>query len=74
MSYPEMGFPVVAAATRLFDTQVFQHVRLAGPIVKFVLLMLNAFSVEVPAFQGDRKEPGRIRQGLRRGEEPRRPV
>jgi biopolymer transport protein TolQ len=45
MSYPEMGFPVVAAATGLFDTQVFQHVWLAGPIVKFVLLMLIAFSV-----------------------------
>ncbi|MGZ9147780.1 MAG: protein TolQ [Candidatus Deferrimicrobiaceae bacterium] len=40
-----MGFPVTAAATGLFDTQVFQHVLLAGPIVKFVLLMLIVFSV-----------------------------
>ncbi|MGZ8428851.1 MAG: protein TolQ [Candidatus Deferrimicrobiaceae bacterium] len=40
-----MGFPVTAAATGLFDTQVFQHVLLAGPIVKFILLMLIVFSV-----------------------------
>jgi biopolymer transport protein TolQ len=45
MSYPGMGFPVTAAATGLFDTRVFQHVLLAGPIVKFVLLMLILFSI-----------------------------
>ncbi|MGZ8431161.1 MAG: protein TolQ [Candidatus Deferrimicrobiaceae bacterium] len=45
MSYAGMGFPVTAAATGLFDTQVFQHVLLAGPIVKFILLMLIVFSV-----------------------------
>ncbi|MGZ8440316.1 MAG: hypothetical protein ACXWXD_05995, partial [Candidatus Deferrimicrobiaceae bacterium] len=45
MSYAGMGFPVTAAANGLFDTQVFQHVWLAGPIVKFVLLMLIVFSV-----------------------------
>ena len=45
MSYPGPGFPVAAAASGLFDTRVFQHVLLAGPIVKFVLLMLIAFSV-----------------------------
>ncbi|MGZ8472815.1 MAG: protein TolQ [Candidatus Deferrimicrobiaceae bacterium] len=45
MSYAGMGLPVTAAATGLFDTQVFQHVLLAGPIVKFVLLMLIVFSV-----------------------------
>ena len=45
MSYAGMGFPVTAAANGLFDTQVFQHIWLAGPIVKFVLLMLIVFSV-----------------------------
>jgi biopolymer transport protein TolQ len=45
MSYPVLSFPVVAAASGLFDTRVFQHVLLAGPIVKFVLLMLIAFSI-----------------------------
>jgi len=44
---PVSGFnpPVVAAAAGLFDTRVFQHVLLAGPIVKFVLLLLILFSV-----------------------------
>lgn len=37
--------PVVTAAAGLFDTRVFQHVLLAGPIVKFVLLLLVLFSV-----------------------------
>jgi biopolymer transport protein TolQ len=45
MSYTGMSFPVTAAASGLFDTRVFQHVLLAGPIVKFVLLMLIVFSV-----------------------------
>lgn len=45
MSYPGMGFPVTVAETGLFDTRVFQHVLLAGPIVKFVLLMLILFSI-----------------------------
>src|SRR4030066_528010 len=45
MSYAGMGLPVTAAANGLFDPQVFQHVWLAGPIVKFVLLMLIVFSV-----------------------------
>lgn len=44
---PVPGFhpPVVEAAAGLFDTRVFQHVLLAGPIVKFVLLLLILFSV-----------------------------
>jgi biopolymer transport protein TolQ len=45
MSYTGMGFPLTEAATGLFDTQVFQHVMLAGPIVKLVLLLLIVFSV-----------------------------
>ena len=45
MSYMGMGSPVTAAASGLFDTRVFQHVLLAGPIVKLVLLMLVVFSV-----------------------------
>jgi biopolymer transport protein TolQ len=45
MSSPGIGFPVVAAASGMFDTRVFQHILLAGPIVKFVLLMLIVFSV-----------------------------
>lgn len=42
---PFTGFapPVVQAG--VFDTRVFQHVLLAGPIVKFVLVMLIVFSV-----------------------------
>lgn len=40
-----MSLPVVSAATGLFDTKVFQHVLLAGPIVKFVLLLLVVSSV-----------------------------
>lgn len=41
------GLPMVAvpAATQIFDTRVFQHVLLAGPIVKLVLLLLIVFSV-----------------------------
>ena len=44
---PISGFqpPVVAAASGLFDTRVFQHVLLAGPIVKFVLILLVLFSI-----------------------------
>ncbi len=42
MSLPNM--PAYAAAG-LFDTRVFQHILLSGPIVKLVLLMLVAFSV-----------------------------
>ncbi|HBX43448.1 MAG TPA: protein TolQ [Deltaproteobacteria bacterium] len=45
MSHPAIAFPVVAAESGLFDTRVFQHVLLAGPIVKFVLLTLIVFSV-----------------------------
>lgn len=45
MSYPGTGLPVAEAASGLFDTRVFQHVLLAGPIVKFVLLVLILFSV-----------------------------
>ncbi|HEU5359879.1 MAG TPA: protein TolQ [Candidatus Deferrimicrobiaceae bacterium] len=45
MPYMGMGFPVVAAATGLFDTRAFRHIWLAGPIVKFVLIMLILFSV-----------------------------
>ncbi|MGE5189165.1 MAG: MotA/TolQ/ExbB proton channel family protein, partial [Gemmatimonadota bacterium] len=37
--------PPVVQAAGVFDTRVFQHVLLAGPIVKFVLLMLIVFSV-----------------------------
>ncbi|MBI5418459.1 MAG: protein TolQ [Deltaproteobacteria bacterium] len=40
-----MPLTVVPAAAGIFDTRVFQHVLLAGPIVKFVLLMLIVFSV-----------------------------
>jgi biopolymer transport protein TolQ len=36
---------IVPAATGIFDTRVFQHVLLAGPIVKLVLLLLVVFSV-----------------------------
>lgn len=35
----------IPAATGIFDTRVFQHVLLAGPIVKLVLLLLIVFSV-----------------------------
>jgi len=45
MSYPGFGFPVISAASDLFDTRVFQHILLAGPIVKFVLLTLIVFSI-----------------------------
>ena len=45
MSHPGIALPVVAADSGLFDTRVFQHVLLAGPIVKFVLLTLIVFSV-----------------------------
>ncbi len=37
--------PPAVMAAGMFDTRVFQHVLLAGPIVKFVLLLLIAFSV-----------------------------
>lgn len=40
-----MSAPMAMAASGLLDTRVFQHVLLAGPIVKFVLLLLVAFSV-----------------------------
>ena len=41
------GLPltVVPAAAGILDTRVFQHVLLAGPIVKLVLLLLIVFSV-----------------------------
>ena len=41
------GLPlmVVPAAAGILDTRVFQHVLLAGPIVKLVLLLLVVFSV-----------------------------
>ncbi|MCL5965676.1 MAG: protein TolQ [Deltaproteobacteria bacterium] len=40
-----MTLPVLPAATGLFDTRVFQHVMLAGPIVKLVLILLLVFSI-----------------------------
>jgi biopolymer transport protein TolQ len=40
-----IALPAVSASTGLFDTQVLQHVLLAGPIVKLVLLVLIGFSV-----------------------------
>ena len=45
MAVPGFPIPVVSAAAGLFDTRVLQHVLLAGPIVKFVLLLLILFSV-----------------------------
>jgi len=44
---PSFAFPlpVVPAAVGLFDTRVFRHVMLAGPIVKLVLVLLLGFSV-----------------------------
>ncbi len=44
---PFFGYPmmVVPAAAGIFDTRVFQHVMLAGPIVKLVLLLLIVFSI-----------------------------
>lgn len=36
---------IIPAAAGIMDTRVFQHVLLAGPIVKLVLLMLIVFSV-----------------------------
>lgn len=39
------ALPVIPAAAGLFDTQVLNHVMLAGPIVKLVLLVLIGFSV-----------------------------
>jgi biopolymer transport protein TolQ len=36
---------MIPAAAGIMDTRVFQHVLLAGPIVKLVLLMLIVFSV-----------------------------
>lgn len=41
------GLPLmsVPAAAGIFDTRVFQHVMLAGPIVKLVLFLLIVFSV-----------------------------
>lgn len=40
-----LSAPPFVFAASVFDTRVFQHVLLAGPIVKFVLLMLIVFSV-----------------------------
>ncbi len=36
---------IIPAAAGIMDTKVFQHVLLAGPIVKLVLLMLIVFSI-----------------------------
>jgi biopolymer transport protein TolQ len=41
----EVTLPVFPAAAGRFDTQVLNHVLLAGPIVKLVLLILIGFSV-----------------------------
>jgi len=41
----EVTLPVFPAAAGLFNTQVLNHVLLAGPIVKLVLLILIGFSV-----------------------------
>ena len=43
MPFSGIAPPVVQAG--VFDTRVFQHVLLAGPIVKFVLFLLIVFSV-----------------------------
>jgi biopolymer transport protein TolQ len=40
-----MPLMIVPAAAGIFDTRVFQHVLLAGPIVKLVLVLLIVFSV-----------------------------
>jgi biopolymer transport protein TolQ len=40
-----MPLMIVPAAAGIFDTRVFQHVLLAGPIVKLVLALLIVFSV-----------------------------
>jgi biopolymer transport protein TolQ len=45
MPFSQPGVHAAAATAALFDTRVFQHVLLAGPIVKFVLLLLVLFSV-----------------------------
>ncbi len=46
MIFPlEVTLPVLPAAAGLLDTQVLNHVLLAGPIVKLVLLILIGFSV-----------------------------
>ena len=74
----ELVLPVIPLTAGMFDTQVLKHVMLAGPIVSFVLLLLIGFSVvslghhfpQVPALQGNRAEPGRIRPRLRRREKP----
>ena len=41
------GIPIAVfpAAAGIMDTKVFQHVLLAGPIVKMVLLLLIVFSI-----------------------------
>lgn len=39
------ALPVLPAAAGLFDTRVFQHVMLAGPVVKLVLILLIMFSI-----------------------------
>jgi biopolymer transport protein TolQ len=43
MSFSLMALPV--AAQGLFDARVFQHILLAGPVVKLVLVVLVLFSV-----------------------------
>lgn len=45
MLFSGVPLTVFPAAAGIFDTRVFQHVLLAGPIVKLVLLMLVVFSV-----------------------------
>ncbi|MGB5195938.1 MAG: protein TolQ [Candidatus Deferrimicrobium sp.] len=41
----ELVMPAIPLTTGVLDTQVLKHVMLAGPIVKFVLLLLVLFSV-----------------------------
>mgnify|MGYP001302722898 CR=1 FL=1 len=45
MLFSGVPLAVFPAVTGFFDTRVFQHVLLAGPIVKLVLLLLVFFSV-----------------------------
>jgi biopolymer transport protein TolQ len=45
MLIPGISLMAIPAAAGIMDTRVFQHVLLAGPIVKLVLLLLIVFSV-----------------------------
>jgi biopolymer transport protein TolQ len=45
MPSTEISLPVVSAVSGFFDTRVFQHVLLAGPVVKLVLILLVVLSI-----------------------------